>query len=269
MNELLPVLERYGTALLFLFVLVEQTGLPLPAAPALLAAGALAGFGKLSFAAALLAAATATTLADSLWYHLGRSRGQWILRLLCRLSLEPANCVRRTHHWFGRYGEKALLVAKFIPGFGTASVALSGMTRMPWPRFLLWDSAGSLLWAGCYMALGWLFRNQLELVVLRLEQTGTGLAWTLAGLVVLGSALKFWGRRRFLRQLREARITPEELWEKLGRGENVVIVDLRRSAEWGDSGATVVRGAIRIAPEELEARHQEIPRDREIILYCT
>jgi len=115
MNETLEFLVRHGAAVLFAAVFVEQMGLPLPAAPWLLAAGALAGTGKMNWFVALSAAVIGSVLADVIWFYLGRHGGHRVLSLLCRISLEPDSCVRRTQDLFTRYGMRGVIGAKFIP----------------------------------------------------------------------------------------------------------------------------------------------------------
>lgn len=137
MNETVEFLLRHGYTLLFGWVLVEQLGLPIPAVPLLLAAGALAGSGRMDLPAALSMALIAVILADVFWYYLGRSRGGRILKLLCRITLEPDSCVRRTENVFVRHGARALLIAKFVPGLNTAAPTLSGVFRMPLARFMV------------------------------------------------------------------------------------------------------------------------------------
>lgn len=268
MNDLGPFLQRHGYLVLFGFVLAEQLGLPLPAVPVLLAVGALAGMGKLSFGSALLLAALASLIADSVWYQLGRRQGARILNLLCRISLEPDSCVRKTENVIAAQGARGLLFAKFVPGLSTVAPPVAGMIRMRPSRFLLWDGAGALVWAGAYMALGWLFSEQLERVAEMALRLGGWLAALLAGALAGYLSWKYAQRRRFLRQIRVDRITPEELKRKLDAGEEVVVVDLRHSSEFeADEGA--LPGAVQLPPEALDAHLDSLPRDREVVLFCT
>ena len=155
-------LIRHGYALLFGWVLLEQMGLPIPAAPLLIAAGALARAGKMNLTFAVALAFIAVILADLFWYSLGRYRGGRILKLLCRISLEPDSCVRRTENLFVRHGVHSLLVAKFIPGLNTAAPSLAGVFRMPVGRFMIFDSLGGFLWVVTVTSLGLIFSDQLE-----------------------------------------------------------------------------------------------------------
>ncbi len=258
--------HRY--AVLFAVVLTEQLGLPVPAAPFLLAAGALAGMGQLELAPALLVALAASALSDSFWFEVGRRRGARVLRLLCRLSLEPDSCVRRTEDAFARRGPKTLLVAKFVPGLNTVASPLAGVIGMRRMHFHALAGAGAFLWAGTWMALGWTFRHQLDRIGRSASEMGGRLVVLLA-LAFLGwLAYKWDQRRRFLRKLWVARISPEELKRLMDAGEEPLVVDLRAKLDF-QADPVVIPGALRWEPEELEAGRAEIPREREVVLYCT
>lgn len=268
MSDTLQVLLQYGYVVLFAFVLAEQVGLPIPAVPVLLGVGALAGAGRMSVVPALSVALVASLVPDIIWYELGRRRGGRVLRLLCRISLEPDSCVRRTGAIFSKHGPRSLMVAKFIPGFSTIAPPLAGVVRMPLGRFVLFSALGGLFWAGAFIALGWIFARQLEIVADYAVRLGS---WTL---VLIGAALggyvtwKFISRQRFLRRIRIARISPEELKAKLDGGEEILIVDVRDRIDF-EAEPTIIPGALHLTIEDLDQRHQEIPREREIILYCT
>jgi membrane protein DedA with SNARE-associated domain len=258
-------LIRHGYVVLFGWVLLEQLGLPIPAAPLLIAAGALARAGRMNLSFAVALAFIALILADLFWYSLGRYRGGRILKLLCRISLEPDSCVRRTENLFIRHGVRSLLVAKFIPGLNTAAPSLAGVFRMPVRRFLIFDSLGGLLWVVTVTSLGLIFSDQLEQISLR---WGGWLIAVLAGSLAAYVLWKFIQRRRFLRRLRIARITPKDLMDKLMAKENISIVDLRQPMDI-EAFPQMIPGALRIAMEEIEERHGEIPRDRDVVLYCS
>jgi membrane protein DedA with SNARE-associated domain len=258
-------LIRHGYAVLFGWVLLEQMGLPIPAAPLLIAAGALARAGKMNLTFALALALIAVILADLFWYSLGRYRGGRILKLLCRISLEPDSCVRRTENLFVRHGVHSLLVAKFVPGLNTAAPSLAGIFRMPVRRFMIFDSLGALLWVVSVTSLGLIFSDQLEQIALRWSGW---LVAVLAGSLAAYVLWKFIQRRRFIHRLRIARITPKELMDKLRAGETISIVDLRQPMDI-EAFPQMIPGALRIAMEEIEERHAEIPRDRDVVLYCS
>ncbi len=268
MDGVLPFLTRHGYAVLFAFVLVEQAGLPVPGVPVLLAMGALAGMGKVSLAGAVAVTVAASLVSDSLWYAMGRRHGARILGVLCRISLEPDSCVRRAENVFARHGSRALLAAKFVPGLSAVATPVAGLIRMRPGRFMLWDGAGALLWAAAYLGLGYVFSAQLERVAEVAGRLGSSLVVLLAAALAAYLAVKYVQRRLFIRELAIARITPAELKTKLDAGEEIVIVDLRQSLEFEADGSTVP-GALHLLPDDLDARHGEIPRDREVVLYCT
>lgn len=246
------------------WVLAEEIGLPVPSMPGLLAMGALVGDGKYGFAPALLLAASAVVLADSVWYLLGKFKGNSVLNLLCRISLEPDSCVSETRSWFRKLEGWALVVAKFIPGLNTIAAPMAGLTRMPAWKFLLADGAGGVLWASSFLGLGFAFHGQLDDVARVLMRTGSRFGLMLASLLALWILYKTYQRRRFLRTLRGARITPQEVQEHI---EEFVLIDLRHAEEVAAQGK--LPGALWFDRTALAQHHQEIPRDRDLVVYCS
>jgi len=249
-------------------VLLTQLGAPLPAIPTLVVAGALAQQGHWHPALVVGLAVVACLAGDLPWYYAGRRYGYRVLNLLCRISIEPDSCVRKTEDVFARYGARTLLVAKFVPGLGTVAPPLAGVIGMSLPRFLLWDGAGAALWAGAYLLAGFAFRGQIENVVEMAAGLGGRLTAFVALLFAGWLAWKWHERRRFIRDLRMARITVDELKAKLDAGENVLIVDLRGALETSTAPETIP-GALRFEDKDLATRHLEIPRDRDVVLFCT
>src|SRR5437773_4076020 len=268
MNETLQFLVRHGAALLFAAVFVEQLGIPLPAAPWLLAAGALAAAGKINWLAALCAATFGSIVADLIWFYLGRYGGNRVLNLLCRISLEPDSCVRRTQDLFGRYGMRGVIVAKFVPGLSTLAPPLAGMSGIRAPRFFFFDGLGSFVYVGSFILVGVLFSHQLEQVIAALSSLGSGALAVVVGLVALYIGYKYFQRRRLLNELKMARITVDELHRMLEAGENPIILDLRSHAAL-EQDPSLIRGAVHMTVDDVQIRHEEIPRDRDIILYCS
>src|SRR5499425_731843 len=172
MHRAFEFLIHHGHGVLLAWVFVEQVGVPIPAMPLLLAAGALAGAGQMNYFAALFFAVLGALAADSIWFQLGRHKGIKVLQLLCRISLEPDSCVRRTEGMFSRQGARSLVMAKFVPGLGLVTPPLAGIFRMRFRRFLLFDAIGCLLWAGAFLGLGYVFAGQIELVAARLASLG-------------------------------------------------------------------------------------------------
>jgi membrane protein DedA with SNARE-associated domain len=268
LSETVEFLSRYGYTVLFLWVLGVQLGLPLPASPVLLGVGALAGQGKLSWPAALVLSAVAVMAADFSWYEFGRRRGATVLTLLCRVSLEPDSCVRRTEGVYHRYGAPVLLVAKFIPGLNTVATPMAGIFGVAQWRFFFYSTGAAVLWSGTYLGLGYIFSNQLELAMRYVSSVGGGLVVIVIAALVAFVAFKWVERRRFMRSLVADRITPEELKARLVGGAPVAIVDLRHALD-ALADPRTLPGALRIEPEVLEQRYKEIPTEGEIILYCT
>ena len=268
MSELADFVVRHGEILIFLYVLADQLGVPIPAVPALLVMGALAGAGKVNAVLAVPLSVVASLLADLVWYALGRTQGARVLKLLCRVSLEPDSCVRRTEDVFLRYGVRSLIVAKFVPGLSTVGPPLAGVVGVGMPRFAAYSALAALLWVLAWGGLGYLAGDALQRVADQSGRVGTA-AGTIAVVIVLGYvAVKWIQRRRFLRSLRVARITQEALRDALAAGAPPLIVDLRTALDV-DADPYVIPGALRIAPEELAVRHAEIPRDRDIVVYCS
>lgn len=265
MHHPMEILLRHGYLLLFAVVLAEQLGAPIPAMPVLLAMGALIGSGKYSWAGALWLSVAAATAADGAWYLIGRRKGSSVLKLLCRISLEPDSCVSSTRYWFKKLGGWALVIAKFVPGLSTVSPPMAGLSRMPWWRFLGADGLGALLWSGAFLGLGFVFRAQLDMVGDYAARLGGRLILVLAGGLALWIAFKYYQRWRFIKSLRVARILPEDLKHRL---DEVVIIDLRTADEFQSEGLKIP-GALWFDRKALEEKNAEIPRDRDVILYCT
>ncbi len=262
------ILLTYGYLLLFGWVFVEQLGIPLPATPVLLAAGALSAEHELNFGLALLAGLAATLMADSAWFLIGRRYGHHVLRILCKLSLEPTICVRRTTESFGRRRRVTLAIAKFVPGLATLAPPVAGQNGMGFGAFLLFDGIGATLWLGALLIAGRFCGDLLRRNPSLLDWAGR----FSGALLVLGILGFFAGRivrrRMVLRKLVAARLEPEDLKKQLDAGEPVYIVDLRHPLELLPDPFTLP-GALHFSPDALAARHHEIPRDRDIVLYCT
>jgi len=261
-------LLSYGYLLLFTWVLVEQLGIPIPSTPLLLAAGALSAEHQISFTLALLAGIVGSLVADSTWYFIGRRYGHKVLRILCKLSLEPTVCVRRTQDSFGRRRAVTLMIAKFVPALATLAPPVAGENGMSFGAFALFDGIGAALWVAAVLAVGRFFGDLLKRNAGLLAWAGRfWLALLLVGVVcfLVGRVMR---RRMFLKELAAARLEPEELKRQLDSGELVYIVDLRHPLELLPDPYTLP-GAHHFSPEELAARHLEIPRDCDIVLYCT
>jgi membrane protein DedA with SNARE-associated domain/rhodanese-related sulfurtransferase len=268
MTDANEFLTRHGATALFAAVFLEQAGVPLPAAPLLLLAGSWAGSGRMHLGAALSLSVAACLLADAIWYFLGRYGGSRVPAFLCRFSLVPNSCVRSAQNVITRYGLPGIAAAKFIPGLSTMAPPLAGSFGITAPRFFFFDAIGSLLYTGAFILLGFVFRNQLERILEYIERVGRGLLLPTALLIAAYVAFKYWQRKRALAHLRVARATPEELRRMQEANEPLIILDVRSRREVERDG-TLIRGAFHLDLEEVNERHGEIPRDRDVFLYCS
>ncbi len=259
---------HHGYVFLFCYVLAVQAGMPIPADPVLLIMGATVGDGHYRFSIALLVSVLAAVLGDSIWYELGRWRGRSILALLCRFALEPDTCVRKTEVGFMRRGAWSLLFMKFVPGMSLISTPLAGAMKMPRWQFLLADAAGSAIWCTTYLLGGVLFRHEIDRVLLAMGLFGRQAGAVLAMLFGAFVAYRYFQRWRFRRQLRINRITPSEVVAKMDAGEPLMLVDLRAPSEIEKTGFKL-QGAKVLRPAELRTHFEDLPADRDVVLYCT
>jgi membrane protein DedA with SNARE-associated domain len=266
-NQVFDLLARHGYWVLFVNVFLEQLGIPVPAVPVLFGMGALAGMHRFAFWPGVLLAVAACLLSDSLWSTLGRRKGQSVLKLLCRISLEPESCVSLTKGWFERLGPAALLFAKFVPGFSTAAQPMAGVTGISVPKFIALDGLGSFLWATSFLGLGYLFHDQVNKIWEALTRLGAWFGVLVATTLAVYLIVKYWQRTIYIRALRGNRIEPSDLQEMLASEEPPVVLDLRRIAEVQAIGFRVP-GARWIDVQKLDGMGDIVSR-RGIILYCS
>ena len=267
-QQVLLNLAQYGLSIVALNVLLNQIGLPVPVIPTLVLAGALGANGQLPLAAVFVAAVLACLVADCGWYWVGQKYGIRVLKTLCRISLEPDSCVAETQSQFDRWGVNSLVIAKFVPGLATIAPPLAGAMRIGWLRFIGLSALAAALWVGAALLAGMLFKTQIERLLIRADQIGS-MAFGVA-LVLLGAYVgyKWWERRRFYTMLRMARISVADLNELIESGSQPLIIDVRspsaRALEprW-------IPGALHISLPDVGLRLKDLPRDRDIILYCT
>jgi membrane protein DedA with SNARE-associated domain/rhodanese-related sulfurtransferase len=265
MSETLEFLAQHGTLVLFVAVLAEQIGLPLPAVPLLIAAGALVGTGQMSLSVAVVTAVFAALLGDQVWFELGRRHGRQVLNWLCRISFEPTSCVRRTEDFYARHGVRSLVVAKFIPGLSTIAPPLAGIVGLSVPQYLLYNGLGTLLWVGSGIGLGYLFTDQLEQALSMTAQLGLTVGLVLlVGMTTYAiyKMLKWYRMERLV-----PRLTAQQVAEKLTAGEDPLIIDLRPIGDRREIPG--IPGSLPLLFEEVLARHHDFPRDRDVILYCS
>jgi membrane protein DedA with SNARE-associated domain/rhodanese-related sulfurtransferase len=269
----IEIFVKYAYLILFLWVLVEQLGIPIPSIPLLLTAGTLSATHRMSEIAALFCVLAACILSDTMWYLLGRRYGNKVLKLLCRFSLEASTCVTKTENYFTRRGPVTLLFAKFVPGLSTVAAPIAGQTGMPIARFLLWDLAGSVIWAEAYLLAGRFFGDIAKKSAPFLHLLGHFAVLLVAVMVVGIFIYRLVKQRRFIAAVRARRIEPQELMAMIEEAVKLgdcapFIVDLRHPLDYLPD-PRVLPGAVRVGPAELGMHSDRIPRDRDVILYCT
>ena len=268
MEELTALLAQHGLSLVFLNVLLTQSGVPVPSMPMLIVAGAFAAQGQMSLAALLAATVAASLAGDTLWYLAGRRYGYRILRTLCRVAIEPDSCVKQTESIFERWGAPSLMIAKYVPGFSTVAPPLAGTMQLGFPPFLAYSAVAALLWAALPIALGIVFSNQVELALARLESMGTGALAVIVALVLLYVLAKTFERFLLIRFLRMVRIGAPELRGLLGEGARPLILDVRsRTARKLDPRR--IPGAVAVDIDAPELAVVDVPPDRDVIVYCS
>jgi membrane protein DedA with SNARE-associated domain/rhodanese-related sulfurtransferase len=255
---------QHGTVFLLLFVLAEQIGLPIPAIPVLIIAGALVGIGQMNFAMAVGASILAALLGDQVWFELGRRRGRRILTWLCRISLEPTACVRRTEEFFSRHGVHALVVAKFIPGLSTVAPALAGVMGLRMTQYFVYNGIGTVLWVGFGIGLGLLFSDRLDEARSLAAHLSPGIGLALLGSLTGYIIYKTWRRSRISRLV--PRRTVRHVQDQIAAGEEPTFVDLRSESARKDIPG--IPGSIALSVEDVTAKYHTLPRDRDVILYC-
>jgi len=258
---------QYGYIILFTWVLIEQIGVPIPSAPLLITAGTLSATHKINLPFALLAVVLGCLVSDTTWYFMGKRYGGVVVRLLCRLSMESNTCVKKTEGYFTRNGERALLVAKFIPGLSTVAPPIAGQTNMPLHLFLAYDAAGSLLWALAFTLGGRFFGDFLKHS--NIVSSVSHSAGVLFILLLIGFLIyRFTRQRAFIKEMRTARLEPDDLKSMLDNGQQIYIVDLRHPLDYLPDPRTLP-GAVLLTPDKLVEHTDSIPRDRDVVLFCT
>lgn len=262
----MEVLHQYGYPLVFSVILLEQLGLPIPAAPILILAGALSAGGDLSFSLIVLAASAGCLIGDIVWYLFGRLKGRRVLKTLCRLSLSPESCVRKTETSFAKYGMNSLIFAKFVPGLNTIAPPMAGMTA-GFMSFLWRDLLGTLLYVLAFTTPGFFFEKAVFDITSIFEEIGRASLAIVIGLLAAYVLTKYIRLKIVQRMLYKARITPEDLHRRMIEGEDLTILDLRHPAR-SDPGVRLP-GAIRIPPGEIDEHLHLLDKKKTIIMYCT
>lgn len=265
MEQFLSLLQQFGLLIVFMNVVLEQGGLPIPAYPLLMVTGALLQQSAFTFGGLLAAAVSAALIADLCWYYAGRFYGRRVLGKLCRISLSPDSCVRQTESIYLRIGPPALLFCKFIPGFASISSALAGSTGTRLVQFIIFDGLGAALWAGSAIGLGMLFSDTIDELLLTLAEMGRWGGLFIGAALILFIGRKWWERQRFLQEFRMSRISVAELNDLLQSGQSPVIIDTRAPNLIEDGWIPGARFITLDKVDELQDHNIDEP----VILYCS
>ena len=266
MSHLIELLQQYGLGLVFLNVLALQAGLPLPAYPTLIVAGALAAVGGTPVYQLVGVGVAGALIADSGWYIAGRKFGMRILGTLCRVSLSQDTCVRQTESIFQRFGPSSMLFAKFVPGFASVATAMAGAIRLSYLKFVAFDAVGATLWVGVGVGLGYLFRDAIGELMAKLSSLGKyGVMLVVAGFA-LYILVKWYQRYVFTKQLRMDRVTVDELRNLIDEKKVQALVDVRSALTQAATGR--IPGARAIDMKKIDEGFKDVPVEGEVIVYC-
>jgi membrane protein DedA with SNARE-associated domain/rhodanese-related sulfurtransferase len=266
MTLLLDLIREFGLAFVFVNVLVDQVGVPVPAYPTLIVAGASLAVSPGTTATVLVVGVIAALIADTFWYLSGRRYGMRVLRTLCRVSLSPDSCVSQTEMIFARFGPASMIFAKFIPGFASVATAMAGAVRLRYWKFIAFDTIGAILWVGLALVLGRIFRDAIVDILETLTSLGkVGLVLVLVALLAYVLS-KWWRRRQFIQQLRMDRVTVDELKQMIEEDRAGTILDVRSALTQEASGR--IPGARRVDIKKVEDGIVGIAREGEVIVYC-
>lgn len=264
MDPITTELSRNGVWLVGLNVLLQQLGLPIPAVPTMMLAGALAMTARFDIVSAFAIAVAASVAADLAWFWAGRRFGYPVLRLLCRLSLSPDTCVRQTEGIFERWGFYSVVVSKFVPGFSTVAPPIAGALRMRVGAFALASLASAALWAGAAMLTGALFARQIDRLLGWMAAHVATAAFVGASAVAVYALVKFAQRVRMTRLLAAAMISVSELRDRIDGDERPFVIDVGSSLA---DARPHIPGAVMLDLDAI-ARLSDFPDDREIVVYC-
>ena len=270
MNVLLATMGRHGYALTFAVLLAETIGLPFPASIALVAAGAAIASHTLSATGVVLAALMGLMVGDIWQFWLGRYTGWALLGFLCRLSMNPETCILRSAESFYKRGKATLIVAKFIPGVNTMAAPLAGSMKMRFGQFLSLDFAGALLYTITYLLIGYVSRDFLAATLNSIYAAGRIMEVAIIVALVIYVVYRIVQYQKYREYDFAPRVPAQDLAARLAAGEadRLLIVDVR-SHGYYDVGAERILGSIRIEPNNLEEELKNLPKDKDIYLYCT
>jgi membrane protein DedA with SNARE-associated domain len=268
-NHLIQSIAHHGYLLIFLVVLAESIGLPMPAALALVAGGAAAASHSLSTPSLILIAFMGMILGDCLLFFAGAYTGWGLLGALCRVSMNPESCILRSAESFYKRGKVTLLFAKFIPGLNTMAPPLAGSMKMRFSQFFQLDAVGAALYILAYGTVGFLFRDFLVAITRGFQAAEGVFGEVLVVAAIAYITYRVWIFRRNKVYRVVPRIEVQELAKRLSDGKsNILLVDVR-SHGYYDSGAERIQGSVRLEPNNLVEELKHLSRDKDIYLYCT
>jgi membrane protein DedA with SNARE-associated domain/rhodanese-related sulfurtransferase len=265
-DHLIALIQQYGLGFVFINVLALQAGLPLPAYPTLIVAGALAAGGGTPAYELVGVGVLGALIADSGWYTAGRTFGMRILNTLCRVSLSQDTCVRQTESIFQRFGPSSMLFAKFVPGFASVATALAGAIRLNYFKFIAFDAVGAALWVGVGVGLGYLFRDAIADVVAKLASLGKYGVMLVVAAFAVWIVIKWFRRHMFVKQLRMDRVTVDELRKLIDESKVQALVDVRSALTQAATGR--IPGARTIDMKKIDEGFKGVPVEGEVIVYC-
>jgi membrane protein DedA with SNARE-associated domain/rhodanese-related sulfurtransferase len=270
MHTLLLDITRHGYSILFTLVFAEAVGLPVPAALALLIAGGISAKGPLQLGFVLLTSFSAMLLGDALLFFLGRYTGWWLLGLLCKISLNPESCILRSAESFYRHGRIMLVFAKFVPGINTLAPPLAGSMNMRFVQFFTLDVAGASLYTLAYCGAGFLFSDFLAILTNGYQAAGRILVWVGAFAVGVYFGYHIWLLLKAGALSYVPRVSVSEIARRLYSDlhHDMAVFDVRSHGYYSNR-ASRIKGSVRLEPNTLPHQIDSLPKDKEIILYCT
>jgi membrane protein DedA with SNARE-associated domain/rhodanese-related sulfurtransferase len=267
-HQLILGFGQYALMIVVGNVLLDQIGLPVPAVPTLIVAGAIAADGQMPLWPLFAWSVIACLVADCGWYWVGEKYGIRVLKTLCKISLEPDSCVSQTQTRFERWGINSLVIAKFVPGLAIIAPPMAGAMRIGWLRFVFLSTCAAGLWVGSGLVAGILFKSQIARLLEHLSDIGSVAGAGVVTLLAAYIAYKWWERNRFYKMLRMARISVADLYAMIQAGAAPLVIDVRSitaralEPQW-------IPGALHVPLPDVARHLKELPRDRDIILYCT
>jgi membrane protein DedA with SNARE-associated domain/rhodanese-related sulfurtransferase len=268
MTEVATLLQHPALWLVALNTLLHEVGVPIPLTPTVLLAGAASAAGGDPPVLLIAVVAAAMVAGNAVWFAAGRRYGSSVLKFLCRISLSPDSCVRRTEDSFTRWGGLSLVIGRFIPGVSLVAPPVAGALGMSWLRFVGFSTASALLWALAVVGAGMLLRPQLDPLTRALPAYSSEAVATLVAVLVAYVAWRWTQRRRAARRLGVPRISVAELKTLLDSGARPVVLDVR-NASMRQVDPRHIPTAIAMDAKSIEEGRVKFSRDSEIVLYCS